>query len=509
MPEYRILELITMVERGEISVPELQREFVWSDNQVKELAESIYKGYPIGLITLYKLPEGFRNGKYWVLDGQQRLLSLTLIFKGRTEVLKEGRPQIKILEIWFDPKNERFEIRPPKKDKNWIKLPEVLKIGRRLDLEKFLASKNLEPEEKERISALWGIFREDYKVLVHELREDLDLDDLGNIFVRTNFAGTRVRGSDVYSTMIAIAQPELVKELREFCGSLPIKIDYGVLIRTFVAFLTKGKVKLASRVLDQADKLKSELEKNKNSIKNIVDDAKNCIKKAIELLREDMGIMASSDRYLPTENVLPVMAYYIKKRGQLSEEDKKGLLKWFVLASYFRRYSSAAETRLNEDLSEIEKGGSYKDLIKKLEEREGNLRERIKDDISRGEWNELLLYAILRWNNAKDFRTHEILTTSNLTVHHIFPTRFIKGSEYEDILEDIGNITLLTLETNQRLSSELPQNYLQRIPSEIRKSHLIPEDQNLWKLENCREFVEERKELLKEFVEKHILFELS
>lgn len=60
-----------------------------------------------------------------------------------------------------------------------------------------LRERGFSPDEQDRISTLWATFREDYKVFVHELSEALDLDDLGNIFVRTNFAGTRVRGTDV------------------------------------------------------------------------------------------------------------------------------------------------------------------------------------------------------------------------------------------------------------------------------------------------------------------------
>jgi len=505
--EYKIPDLVRMVERGEIEVPEIQREFVWSENQVRDLAESIYKNYPIGLITLYKLPEKYRHGKveYWVLDGQQRLLSLTLIVKGKIEAVRKGKLQTIRLNIWFDPKTERFEIRSPKKGENWIKLPELLEKNETSKLIKYLREKNLEAEEQDKVQALWLRFRGDYKVLVHELPEDLDLDDLGNIFVRTNFAGTRVKGSDVYSTIIAISEKNLVKELRNFCGKLLIDmgydIDYGILIRTFIAFLTEGNVKLASRVLDQAKKLKEVIENNKGKIKNIIKSVESCVYEAIKLIRDEMGIMSSSERYLPTENVIPVIAYYIHKRKMLSEDEKKGLLKWFVMASYFRRYSSSAETRLNEDLKVIEKGGSYKDLIKKLEEYEGNLKERIKEDLLKGRFNELLLYAILKQNDARDLLTHERLNTGNLTIHHIFPKKYLIGSKYEEVLDDIGNITLVSSSTNQRLSSELPENYLRRIPKDIRNSHLIPHNQDLWKLENCKKFIEERKELLMKAIE--------
>jgi uncharacterized protein with ParB-like and HNH nuclease domain len=50
-----------MVESGEIDIPEFQKEFIWSENQVRDLAESIYKGYPIGLLTLFKIPTGLKS----------------------------------------------------------------------------------------------------------------------------------------------------------------------------------------------------------------------------------------------------------------------------------------------------------------------------------------------------------------------------------------------------------------------------------------------------------------
>ncbi|MFQ6071333.1 MAG: DUF262 domain-containing protein, partial [Methanosarcinales archaeon] len=201
MVEYKIPEIVSMIENKEIDIPELQREFVWSSNQVKELAESIYKNYPIGSITLYKLPvDWIKKERYWILDGQQRLLSLTLIMKGRVEAIKEGKMQIINANIKFDPMEGKFELRSPRKGENWVILSEVLRIDTRRELERYLRSKHLNPEEQEKVSTLWSVFRGDYKVLIHELSEDLDLDDLGNIFVRTNFAGTRVRGSDVYST---------------------------------------------------------------------------------------------------------------------------------------------------------------------------------------------------------------------------------------------------------------------------------------------------------------------
>lgn len=286
MTEHKIPELVKMVESGEIDIPEFQREFVWSSNQVRDLAESIYRGYPIGLLVFYEIPSELRsqNKHYWVLDGQQRLLSLVVIMKGQVKAIRGGQEAVVRFDIWFDPVNDRFELRRPSAGENWVRLSDLLKIQKRSELEKMLRERGFSPDEQDRISTLWRIFREDYKVPVHKLSENLDLDDLGNIFVRTNFAGTRVRGTDIYSTMIAIAYPGLVKELRDFCAGLSISIDYGILIRTFVAFIADGNVKLASRVFDQAKKLKEILENKKSELVNVAKEVKECTLRSVEIL---------------------------------------------------------------------------------------------------------------------------------------------------------------------------------------------------------------------------------
>jgi hypothetical protein len=505
MAEYRIPNLVSMFESSEIVIPEFQREFVWSNIQVRDLAESIYRRYPIGVLTFYKVHQDFRRSdreRFWVLDGQQRLLSLVIIMKGKVEAYRGGRRETIIIDIWFDPVNESFELRASRTDeekKKWIKLSELLQIPDRKQLEELLFKKGYGLEEKVRISALWHTFREDYSVLVHELPENLSLDDLANIFVRTNFAGTRVRGLDVYSTMIAVSSPGLIGEMRSFAASLPIDIDYGILIRTLVAFTTDGKVKLASRVFDQAKRLKEVVEKS--DLRNIAEDVKKYVQIVVELLQ----------RYdvteLPTENVIPVMAYYVYKRGVLMPKEEEGLFKWFFLASFFGRYSSSAETRLDEDLDTIKRGGNYLDLIKNIEQKEGNIKQRLLDYIDVGEYDrntKLLLYVLLRMSNAEDFITRDPLVLANSVVHHIFPKKFLTD---EKLANDIGNLTLLTHSTNMRLSAVPPENYLQKLPEEILKKHYIPLERELWKLENKESFIQKRKENLKKAVEK--FFEIT
>jgi len=72
------------------------------------------------------------------------------------------------------------------------------------------------------------------------------------------------------------------------------------------------------------------------------------------------------------------------------------------------------------------------------------------------------------------------------------------------LVDDIGNLTLLTHGSNQKLSDELPENYLRRVSSEILSAHYIPENRELWKLEKVEEFIKIRKEKIKEAVEKFL-----
>jgi hypothetical protein len=502
MGEETISNLIAKLERGDIQIPELQRQFVWKPSQVELLIDSIYRECPIGMLTFYIPPPelGGREGIYWVLDGQQRLLSLQIITKG--SVTLEGGEKLSWV-VCFDPKTEEFICKDYKPLGKWIIVPELYKIPNRRELERFLSSWEGTPEERERIAVLWHNLHE-YKIPYREIGPQVDLQTLAEIFVRTNYAGTPVRGTDIFSTMIAVAESGSAKELRDFVRKLPGKwneIQYGTIIKTFVAFLTNGKVKLASRVFDQAKKLKDELTLNKHKIRDIINITKESFKRAIDLLEQGWLKITSPDHeLLPYENLLVTLSFYLGKRGNVTEIEERNLLTWYILASYFKRYGISSESRLNEDLSLIAEGKGWKELIKKIEEREGNLRNRIHEDIERGYYHsgsKLLLYALLRMNQAKDMLSRLPLDSRDVSLHHIFPIRALG----EDA-QNLNNLTLTTLRTNNDLLDSRPQDYLPRVPSEIRKQHMIPEDPTLWELEKYKEFCEARKTLLKEVVNK-------
>lgn len=498
--------LLAKLERGDIQIPEIQRGFVWKPSQIETLADSIYKDYPIGMLTLYPPPRelGGKEGIYWVLDGQQRLLSLSLIMKGSVDL---GGGRLRQMKVWFDPETEKFSCKEsgtPRGDK-WIEISEIFAIKSRLELEGYLSSLTLATKEKERISALWESLQH-YAIPYRDVGPSADIDTLGDIFVRTNYAGTRVRGADIFSTMIAVVRSGTAKDLKEFTRGLRMgwnDIDYSVPIKTFIAFLTDGKVKLASRVLDQANKLKAVLSKKKDEIPEIVELTKKNLQNAIDLLEHDwLGIYSPDYDLLPYDNLLVTLSYYLGKKKKLLSNEINGLLSWYVLAAYFERYSTSSEARLNEDLSIIAEGKGYEELIDKLEEREGgDLKTSIKTDISNGHYSKLLLYVLLRRNQSCDLISDGLLDSRDVSLHHIFPSGVLTENE-----DDIRNLTLTTLGTNNRLRATKPRDYLSGLSPDTRKQHFIPQDPRLWEINKYDEFLEKRGELLRQAVEDLLVF---
>ncbi|MEE4247155.1 MAG: DUF262 domain-containing protein, partial [Kangiellaceae bacterium] len=124
--QHPIETLLSWVKSGEIAIPEIQRPFVWKASKVRDLIDSLYKGYPIGYIISWrnhdvKLKDGSLSaGKKILIDGQQRITALRAAILDEYIVDKDyKRRKIKIA---FNPISERFEVQSAaiKKDKTWI-----------------------------------------------------------------------------------------------------------------------------------------------------------------------------------------------------------------------------------------------------------------------------------------------------------------------------------------------------------------------------------------------------
>jgi hypothetical protein len=108
--EYTIQSLVGMVERGELRLPEMQREYVWRATRVRDLLDSLYRGYPSGVILAWESDEVVATTDFAVatsatsavrplllLDGQQRLTSLSAVLRGLPVTVRGRKKPVEIL----------------------------------------------------------------------------------------------------------------------------------------------------------------------------------------------------------------------------------------------------------------------------------------------------------------------------------------------------------------------------------------------------------------------------
>src|SRR5271166_2987882 len=114
---YPLIALVSEIGRGAIGLPELQRPFVWPNAKIRDLFDSLYRGYPCGFLLLWETGAALKgigtNGKeeapsLAIVDGQQRLTSLYAVMTG-AEVIRADNSRERI-KIAFDPLSERFEV---------------------------------------------------------------------------------------------------------------------------------------------------------------------------------------------------------------------------------------------------------------------------------------------------------------------------------------------------------------------------------------------------------------
>ena len=117
----------------------------------------------------------------------------------------------------------------------------------------------------------------------------------------------------------------------------------------------------------------------------------------------------------------------------------------------------------------------------------------------------MLLYIALINKKATDWAGRDI-SSNNFTYQHIFPREYMRTkSEYgEDMINCLGNITLISRSVNSEISDTSPDNYLVNYDSSVIKAHMIPESQSLWKIEKYEEFIEKRLNLIWKEIKKLI-----
>jgi hypothetical protein len=275
--EASVEELISMIERGELRLPEMQRRYVWRSTRVRDLMDSLYRGYPSGAILLWDTDEQVPLQEFAVsqhlnpyqntrllLDGQQRLTSLSAVIRGEpvivrgrkrpidllfnlehpdhltvvTEVEEDGDEQEEsddeeelgdVADSSDDELQRRFNqmtfvvgTRKLEQSPQWVKVSEVFKTDNDAPFLKRAGMTDFDDPRYEkysqRLAQLRGIRKYSYRMDV--LERSLSYDEVTEIFVRVNSLGAKLRSSDLALAQITAKWRHSLENLSEVSGGL-------------------------------------------------------------------------------------------------------------------------------------------------------------------------------------------------------------------------------------------------------------------------------------------------
>ncbi|MDE0066539.1 MAG: DUF262 domain-containing protein [Acidimicrobiaceae bacterium] len=233
---YSLTHLIEEIKHGEIALPDIQRPFVWSSAKVRDLFDSMYKGYPIGTLLFWETGadtstrqvgggEHDKVAKQLIVDGQQRLTSLFAVLTGQRVLTKsfENRQ----IQIAFRPSDETFEVADAaiRRDPEFIPdITELWKGRYKATVKQFLAKlaesrgeelhEDLEEELESRIDRVRDL--RDFRFQVIQLNVNADEEQVADIFVRINSKGEQLNQADFILTLMSVHWEKGRRELEQF-----------------------------------------------------------------------------------------------------------------------------------------------------------------------------------------------------------------------------------------------------------------------------------------------------
>ena len=215
-----IKNILSLVEQDRIAIPEIQRPFVWKKSKIRDLIDSLYRGYPIGYIITWESDSailkggGQSYGKAILIDGQQRITALCAALAGKSIINKNY--QLENVSISFNPIEEKFETKTnvTERGAEWIADIKTI-IASDFSDRKFIREyekKNPHLTEDDldiiasRILKIKGLLN--IQIGRIELQNNVNIETVNEIFNRINSSGVPLSSADFAMSRIATYEKE-------------------------------------------------------------------------------------------------------------------------------------------------------------------------------------------------------------------------------------------------------------------------------------------------------------
>ena len=530
-------------EEGGFWLPNIQRPFVWSEEQISRLFDSILREYPISTLLIWKTKSEIRRRKFidnfhtadrhqlakfyvpqdtkkksLVLDGQQRLQSLFIGLSGSYD----GR------ELYFDILSGevaapddikyRFEFLEPIKGQfPWVKFKDLV-FSQRDALSEAesitdAAGRELTPNERKKISRhvslVFKAFHSDDGIGYQELdsleNETLYTeDDVVEVFIRANSGGTKLGKSDLLFSLLTSTWDDAddrMEVLLEKLNQHGFDFTRDFVLKTCLTLLNQGA--------------RYEVEKFRKpgvreEIETHWDDISRAALDVLDYVRGKTFIRC--DEALPTYLVL-IPLIYTRYHFRKSWKDAKNVDTYLLRASLTGAFSGTPDQLIDDIVRRINELSAFDvqevfDVIRSSN-RSLELTEERFWDMGYGSSGIHLLFNM--W--YRDFNYTPAYERNLPQVDHVFPQsqlrkvkkpnpvsgrndlrRYLEGDRNQ-----LANCMLLTAAENGRegKTDTPPDLWFAGKPSAYLEMHLIPNDTTLWKLDRFEDFIAARKKLIR------------
>ena len=397
--DYDLSNLLTYIDIGDIGLPDIQRPFVWSNSKVRDLFDSMYRGFPVGYLLFWAngmVNDGVKQigsptkqhtvPNLLIVDGQQRLTSLYAVFRGRKVLDDDYRDRQ--IEIAFRPRDGKFDVADAanRKDPEWIpNISEMwaTKNSSRKLVNNFisqLSSKTpLTDQEEEQIAHNLDrlLDLQNYPFTALEIASTVDEEQVADIFVRINSEGVKLNQADFILTLLSVFWEEGRRELELFCrqsrlppapGAGPssfnhfIQPDPDQLLRVTVALgFDRGRLKSVYQVLRGKNLDSGEFSaESRNQQFTVLQQAQAQVQNLThwhQFLSALIGAGFRSGQMISSQSaLLYAYAFYLIGRirhGLPAHALQKVIGRWFFFATLTGRYTGSPESIMDGDLNRI------------------------------------------------------------------------------------------------------------------------------------------------------------
>lgn len=405
--------LLDDVMNGRIGLPDLQRPFVWKDAKVRDLFDSMMKGFPVGYVMLWASPADYTNTKTiglgdkqfkrpddLVIDGQQRLTSLLAAIKG-IEVMDKNFKRRRI-KISFEPLSKDFQVWTKAYERSYQYIADIAEIfkaydnkelgkyrraiidrmneGRKKNNQAELTDNEIDSIE-DNINTLLSLDK--YTIPTLRILSKADEEDVAEIFRRVNSGGQNLNENNFIETLLAVYDNDIHDKIKKFCeeSRIPAKgtsynqiidVDPSYIIRVAIGFgFHRARMKYGYKLLRGDD-----LDAGTTSV-----DTRN---KNIEIFRKALDHVINLNDWHAFMNLFPEAGYlskeqvlssyvvifsyvfYLMGKYEYSVQPnilRKVITRWIFMTTITSFYSNSPESTVERQLADLRNINSADDFI--------------------------------------------------------------------------------------------------------------------------------------------------